>query len=118
MRLIYKNNPHAINPRWRSHKRWYLNGAALRDRHVTILFALMGAPSVKMYDLIEMIWPDPDCQPDYYEECIRQAIMRVRRKLIPYGWTISGGQGLCRNDPRAGFRLERIAQDEPMRMAA
>ena len=65
-----------------------------------VLFALMCREVVTKKDFIEILWPDPDKEPDWAENSIGVYLYELRKKLEPFGYKIIN-LGYAR-----GFKLE------------
>ena len=73
--------------------------ARITPHELKILLALMGRPEVAKETLIEILYPDPDKEPDWADSRVKVAIWSLRKKLRQFGWTISSrytyGWSLC-----------------------
>jgi|6_EtaG_2_1085325.scaffolds.fasta_scaffold07245_6 DNA-binding response OmpR family regulator len=66
-----------------------------------ILLVAMGRPLVTRDALVEILWPNPDNQPDHWGGSINVRVMSLRRKLEKFGWTLLAWKG-------RGMWLEKI----------
>lgn len=87
--------------------RWFVGDQRLTNNEATILFAAMAHRRVTINDLVEMIYPNPDAEPEWAAAGVRQFCLRLRRKLRPFGWTIRGVPG--QRWPTCGVALEPLA---------
>ena len=61
--------------------------------------------SISMAALVEHVYAArPNGEPDTAVESVRITIWHLRRRLAPYGWTITDGR------KGSGYRLERLAR--------
>jgi DNA-binding winged helix-turn-helix (wHTH) protein len=67
------------------------------------LLAAAWPRSISKQALIDHVYGDrPDGGPDTASDCIRMTIWNLRRRLAPFGWTISDSR------KGGGYRLERV----------
>lgn len=57
----------------------------LRRQERLILLALLGRPVMWYDDLVEILWPHPDDQPDCWANLITECIYRIRYQLKKHG---------------------------------
>lgn len=64
----------------------------LREAERKILLALMGRPLVTANDIVEILWPHPDDQPDYWYNSVTIRIFNIRKELkrLNSHWIIVG----------------------------
>ena len=67
--------------------------------------AVMLRPSISAVDLAGAVYADdPDGGPLYAENNIRKLAARIRLKLLPFGWTLTGETGT------KGYRFLRVPE--------
>ena len=74
-----------------------------------LMTTLLGHREVTVELLMEVLWPDPDLMPDYWYDCLRKHLSRLRKKVRPFGWDIKNRYGF-------GWHLEELCEQE--RLAA
>lgn len=103
-------------------KYWHVGNVALSRREAALLFAVMCHPTIKTTELIEVIWPDPDFEPDYAQTGVTVLADALRKKLEPHGWTVRSTPGRRIDAPGGGYRLIRLPEietsSEPLKEAA
>ena len=84
--------------------RWFLGDVRLSKRQVTLLLAVMARPRVPTSEIIEMIWPDPDDEPDSANGIVKTIAYYLRAKLHGSGWMVYAIPG--ERGRHCGYRLE------------
>ena len=93
-------------------RRWCIGETSLSTNEASVLFAVMCRPTVSVTDLIEMLWPDPDAEPDWAATIVHVVMLHLRGKMAGSGWTI----GRMASAVGARYSLKRA--EEAQRLAA
>ena len=65
----------------------------LSPQELTVLWALMMLEFASDDDLVEMLWPDVEDQPDMWADVIKIVACSLRKKLKPAGWGVKKNYG-------------------------
>ncbi len=103
----------------RGHQRWYGPRRwpyVLRDKHLeirisdgagVIVLALLCNSHLTQEEMVEVLWPDPNKQPDYWHFTMQQRIWVLNQKLARFGRRIE-----------VQMKIYRLVKMAPERMAA
>ncbi len=79
----------------------------LSEAQGTIILALLGNPYLRLMDLAEIVWADPDDMPDQWLVALRCRVWKLNRKLARMSARI-----VWRQD------IYRLVETDPERIAA
>ncbi len=108
----------------RGHQRWRKRGLAgprrwpymLRGKHLEIplstaagiiVLALLCNSHLTQEEMVEILWPDPDKQPDYWRFTMKQRVWVLNQKLARFGRRIDVQK-----------KIYRLVETDPERIAA
>ena len=99
---------------------WAIHGNGIvrpvNERWATLLLAVLFNRVISRDDVIEILWPDSESQPDWWGESLRCTIFKLGKELEHFGYSLKtrpGGRGMWELGPPCKGRRKMPEEYRP-----